>query len=532
LEHVIFTCIVVAFLYEWYERGLHGVLTLLVLALKRLPGVEYLIHVVLSGEVKSFTKQFQHPRKDGASKPPKITLPEKGVQHEELLKEMKTAKAGEQDPEDGRMFAYVYTAESDNFALQRKAYDMFAESTGLSVEHDRLVRMFHHAFMHENALNPMMFPSLRRFENEVVAMTASIMHGDDEVVGSLTSGGTESILMAMKSYKERAKKLYPQIKNPEMVAPITIHPAHEKAAWYFGFTIVHVPVGQDGRPNVTEYENAITPRTIALLVSAPQYCHGVVDPIEEIAEIAVRRGLPLHVDSCFGGFMLPWVEKLGYPVPKFDFRVPGVTSITADIHKYGFGAKGASVVLYKNEDLRKYQFFAYSKWPGGLFASPTMAGTRPGGNIAAAWVALRAMGQDGYMNMAKRLMDTTEKLKAGIKAIPGLTIIGRPHMTAFAIGSSDAAVDILALADAMETQGWKVERQQHPVTLHCTISPHHIPVADDLLKALEEAVATVKRDKTLSKKGTAGMYGMVGQIPDKAIIDDFLIEFFSEVYKA
>ncbi|ELU10802.1 hypothetical protein CAPTEDRAFT_156221 [Capitella teleta] len=416
--------------------------------------------------------------------------------------------------------------------MQQKAHDLFAEKTGAGADHDQVVRLFHHAFMHENALNPAIFPSLRRFETETIAMTAAMLNGDDQVVGSLTSGGTESILMAMKTYRDRARKLFPQIKNPEMVAPITIHPAHEKAAHYFGFTIVHVPVGKDFKPDIDAYEEAITPRTIALLCSAPQYCQGIVDPIEQISEIAVRRCLPMHVDACFGGFMLPWVEKLGYPMPKFDFRVPGVTSISADIHKYGYGAKGASVVLYRNEDIRRYQIFAYSQWPGGLFGSPSMAGTRPGGNIAAAWVALKAMGQDGYMKMAKQLMETTVLLKDAINAIPGLCILGKPQMTSFSIGSNDPEMNILALADVMEETGWKMERQQLPDSLHCSIMPHHTAIADQLIADLTNAAKRVKGNKELAKKGTAAMYGMVGQIPDKSLIDDFIVNFFSEMYKA
>lgn len=228
--------------------------------------------------------------------------------------------------------------------------------------------------------------------------------------------------------------------------------------------------------------------------------------------------------------MLPWVEKLGYDVPTFDFRVNAVTSMSADIHKYGFGLKGASVVLYRNNNIRKYQVFAYSEWPGGLFGSPGLAGTRPGANIASSWAALRSMGEDGYMRIAKQLMDTANKMKSTIGEIKGLCIIGQPHMTSFAIGSNHENMDILALADVMESQGWKMERQQSPNSLHCTILPHHVQHADKFLTSLRQAVDTVWGNKALSKKGTAGIYGMVGKIPDKAVVDDFLVQFFTEVY--
>ncbi|CAI7990790.1 Sphingosine-1-phosphate lyase, partial [Geodia barretti] len=202
--------------------------------------------------------------------------------------------------------------------------------------------MFYHAFLHENALNPMVFPSLARFETETVAMAAGMLHGNERVVGSVTSGGTESILMAVKTYRDRARDLWPHITQPEMVAPQTIHPAFEKAASYFNVTVVHVPLNPDLTPNMAAYEKAISTNTILLLCSAPEYCYGMVDPVPTISGLAIRHNLPLHVDACFGGFMLPWVEKLGYSLPEFDFRLPGVTSMSADIHKYGLGIKAST----------------------------------------------------------------------------------------------------------------------------------------------------------------------------------------------
>ncbi|CAH1773626.1 unnamed protein product [Owenia fusiformis] len=531
LEHIVFTVVVAVLVKIGINEGTEGVLRTIVVTLKAVPGVNWLIHLVLRSEVRGFVKQIETKQGKKQSTGPRVTIPAKGVPHDELYKEMEVLKQGEIDPEDGKIFAYVYTAGSENFKIQQKAFSLFCEKTGYSGDHDALVTAFHHAFMHENALNPMVFPSLRRMETEAISMSAGMLNGDDEVVGSLTSGGTESILMAVKTYRDRAKKLFPQIKEPEMVAPITIHPAFEKAGHYFGVKIVHTALGKDYKAVPGLIRRAITRNTIAILCSAPQYPHGVVDPVSELSDLAVDKGLPLHVDACFGGFMLPWVEKLGYTVPVFDFRLPGVTSMSADIHKYGFGAKGASVVLYRNAEIRKFQIFAYADWPGGLFGSPSMAGTRPGGNIAAAWAALKGMGVEGYMNMAKQLMDTTVRLKEGINKIEGLQILGDPHMTAFSIGSTDSEIDILALADNMEEKGWKVERQQKPSSLHCTIMPHHVNVVDELLEAMRESAKAVKSNKALSKKGSAAMYGMVGNIPDNGIVNDFLVEFFSEMYK-
>jgi sphinganine-1-phosphate aldolase len=315
--------------------------------------------------------------------------------------------------------------------------------------------------------------SVSRFEVEVVSMSASMCNGDEEVAGSLTSGGTESVLMAVKSYRDRAHKLWPYIQKPNMIAAKTVHPAFNKAAHYFGVDLVLVPVGDDFRMDVAACAQAINSSTILIVASAPQYCHGVVDPIAQLGELALKRGLPLHVDACFGGFMLPWLEKIGRPVPLWDFRVPGVTSISADVHKYGYSSKGASVVLYRNRQLRSYQYFTYAEWPGGLFGSPSMSGSRPGGMIAAAWAALVGMGENGYMELARQIMSTTDQIKAGVRSIEGLYVLGEPDMTALAIGGR-GGINIIAVADALESLGgWKMERQQTPPSIHMTVLPQH-----------------------------------------------------------
>lgn len=538
IEHAVFAVVVILLVKAWVNQGPSGALTLVGRVILSLPGLRSVVRWFLAKEVKSFTSQIKAKTEEKRTKEEKqqktttVHIPKQGLTPAELMTKMEQLRALNQTAGDGRMFAYVYTGEGENFELQKRAFDLFSEKTGLSLEHDQLVRFFHEAFMHENALNPTVFPALRRFETEVVGMTSSMLHGDCHVVGSMTSGGTESLLMAVKTYRDQARDLRPHVRHPEMVAPLTIHPAHEKAAHYFGVKIVHVQVGDDGRPDVTAYEKAISSNTIALLCSAPQYCHGTIDPVLEISAVAVRHRLPLHVDACFGGFMLPWLEKLGYPVPVFDFRLDGVTSISADIHKYGFGCKGASVILYRDDSIRKYQMFAYSGWPGGLFGSPSMAGTRPGGNIAAAWAALMAMGEEGYLRVAKQLMSVTDTLKTGINAIPGICVVGRPHMTAFAVKADDPEVDIYAVADVMESKGWTMERQQLPPSLHFSIMPHHTDqVVGKLLEDFRTSVETAKGNVKLSGTGSAAMYGMMAKIPEKGIVDGFIIEFFSQLYK-
>jgi len=385
-------------------------------------------------------------------------------------------------------------------------------------------------FMHSNALNPMMYPSLRKFETEIISMSTWMLHGDENVAGSLTSGGTESILMAIKTYRDRAKKLRPYITRPNIIVPTTIHPAFEKAGHYFEVDLIHIDVDQNYRVIPSLVKNAINRNTILIVGSAPQYCHGVVDPIEELGKIALEAGLPLHVDACFGGFMLPWLEKIGVTIPLYDFRVEGVTSISADVHKYGYSSKGASVVLYKNDEIRSYQYFAYATWPGGLFGSPSMSGSRPGGMIAAAWAAMTAMGQNGYMEIARNVWNTTTILVNGIKDIKGIKLITKSDMTCIAIVSDDKRVNVLAVADVMEEYGWKIERQQLPDSLHMSILPQHSKVVHQLLADLKASVDRVIADPSLSSSGSTGVYGMVAAIPDKGIIDDFIVKFLGEIY--
>lgn len=344
-----------------------------------------------------------------------------------------------------------------------KSYGMFTEKTagsnGGKSAHVGLMDEAWNLFMHSNALNPMMYPSLRKFETEVVSMTSWMLSGDAATAGTVTSGGTESILMAVKTYRDRAHKLMPHISKPNMVVATTIHPAFEKAGHYFGVELIHVPLTSDYRMDVEATAKAINRNTILLVGSASQYCHGVVDPIEKLSDLALRKGLPLHVDACFGGFMLPWLEKMGVKIPLWDFRVPGVTSISADVHKYGYSSKGASIIVYRNAELRSFQFFSYAEWPGGLFASPSMAGSRPGGMLAAAWTAMVAMGQNGYMEVAKKVLRAHNDIMEGIAKIDGIKVITKPDMTCIAIVSDRKEVSILAVADAMERSGWKIERQ-------------------------------------------------------------------------
>ena len=476
-------------------------------------------------------------------------LPKQGWSRKDVLSTIRALKAQDVDWRGGRVFSMVYYAGEDVEALLEEASRLYFA---------------------ENALNPGAFPGLRRMETEVVAMTARLLGGDDQVVGSMTSGGTESLLLAVKTARDWGRAHRNLSGPPEVVLTVTAHPAFEKAAHYFGVKLVYVPVGEDDRPDPAEVEAAITENTVLVVGSAPSYPHGVMDPIPEMAAIAQKHGVLMHVDACVGGFLLPFWERLGEPVPPFDFRVPGVTSISADVHKYGYAAKGASVVLYRSPELRRYQFFVSTDWPGGIYASPALLGTRAAGPIAAAWAVMHYLGEEGYLRLARQVRDATRQLQQGIRAIPGLTIVGEPVMSVFAVASE--RYNIYEIADEMALRGWHLDRQHRPPSLHITVMPVHAQVVEPFLADLRAAVAAVQRpsvrrwrDDVLVALGTrvlprlprrwrdrvrswlpaavggdtgdlpqraAPLYGLMGALPTREDVREAVLDLLDQMFRA
>ena len=398
-------------------------------------------------------------------------FPRRGHEAEEVWQAMDDVGGSDAQWKDGRVWSLVFHPGDELSDFAKQAYLKYFS---------------------ENALNPSAFPSLKRMETEVVSMTADLLGGDDEVAGNMTSGGTESILMAVKTAREWAAVHKPKVSRPEMVLPRSAHPAFEKAAHYFGVKSVHVPLDSSFRADIKQTAKAINDRTIMLVGSAPAYPQGVVDPISKLAHLAVKRDILCHVDACVGGFMLPFVRDLDYHVPDFDFQVPGVTSMSVDLHKYGYTAKGASVILYRDAELRKHQYFAYTNWPGGIYASPTMTGTRPGGAIAAAWAMLHRLGFDGYRRIAEQVMETTQRLRRGIESVEGMDILGEPHMSIMAIGSKTH--DVYEVGDQMTTRGWHLDRQQFPPSLHLTINFGHLDSADNFVTDLRQSARLTEKE--------------------------------------
>lgn len=401
-------------------------------------------------------------------KPSRKLFPEKGTDSAWLLDEMKELKKKDVAWRKGKMFGYIYYPADKSAHIIEEAYRLYTA---------------------ENALNPSLFFSLRKFESETVQMMSDLLHAGPEAAGSLTTGGTESILMAVKTARDMARSTRPSVRHPELIVPASAHPAFDKAAHYLDIKIVHTPVRDDKRADIEAIRKAISHNTILIVGSAPCFPHGVIDPLEEIGRLAVEHDVPFHVDACMGGMILPFAEKLGYPIPLFDFRIPGVTSISADIHKYGYSPKGASVVIYADREIRRHQFFAYTNWSGGLYGSATIMGTRGGGPIAAAWASLMYFGTDGYMSMAKEVMEASKKIQEKINSIDGLRVISNPDACVFAFTSDK--YDIFEIGDRLSARGWTLDRIQFPGSLHMTLSYYNVKLADEFITALNDSVQNV-----------------------------------------
>jgi glutamate/tyrosine decarboxylase-like PLP-dependent enzyme len=392
----------------------------------------------------------------------------------EVVDALTAKRANDARWQDGRTFGMVYDGGPEVHEV--------AEAAALM-------------FLHDNALNTVAVPSLGQIQSEVVSMCADLFSGGNEASGFMTSGGTESILMAVKAAREKAKAER-GITEPEMVVAESAHAAFHKAAHYFGVKARKITVAADYRADVEAMGAAVNENTVLMVGSAPQYPQGVIDPIPELAALALEAGANFHTDACMGGFVLPFMEELGEPVPPWDFRVPGVTSISADLHKFGYTPKGASVIIHRDKALRRYQTFMFDDWLGGFYASPNMQGSRPGLPMACAWAVLNRLGFEGYLRLTRTTIDTARRMADGIRSVPGLRVVGEPtaHIVALAAthGEDDQPVlDIFAVGDGLQRRGWFLDRQAPPDSLHATVSPGNAPVIETFLRDLSEVVSEV-----------------------------------------
>jgi glutamate/tyrosine decarboxylase-like PLP-dependent enzyme len=329
-------------------------------------------------------------------------------------------------------------------------------------------------------------------EDEIVAMSLSLFRAPPGAVGSFTSGGTESLFLAVKSARDHFRATRGTQVHPKMVLPRTAHPALDKAAQYLHVDVVRVNTGADLRADVAQMAQAIDERTMMIVGSAPCYPFGVYDPIERLGELARERRVWLHVDACLGGFLGPFARDEGYSIPDFEFSIEGVCSLSADLHKFGMAARGASVVLYRTATLKSYQRFKFDNWPRGSYSTETFQGSRPGGAVASAWAVMQYLGRKGYRNLAKGVMESARRLRRGLERIEGLEVLTPSELNIVVYRSTDRSVDINAVGDALAERNWFVGRMRDPAALHFAVNPVHAPIVEEYLLDVDKAVRQVR----------------------------------------
>ncbi|CAF1562285.1 unnamed protein product [Rotaria magnacalcarata] len=437
-------------------------------------------------------------------------LPERSISKDEIIKKLHTYRNFEKiNYSSGHVSGCVYkVTKADLTEIYNTIFDLFGEA---------------------NPLHADVFPDIRTMEAEVVRCIATMFHGDKNVCGTMTSGGTESLLMACKTYRDIA--IAKGIKRPEIVMPVTAHPAFNKASFYFKMKLIRVPVDPNTlEVDIKQMRRAITKNTCMIVASAPCFPHGTIDPIQDISKIAVEYGVPLHVDGCLGGFLIAFMDKAGFPLKPFDFRVPGVMSISCDSHKYGFTPKGASVILYRTSEICSHQFYALADWPGGIYASPSIAGSRSGFLIACCWATLMYYGLDGYVEETRKIIQATRALAQGWSKIDGLYLLHNPDVSVVAVGSK--AFNIYYVLDGLRERGWHLNGLQNPAGLHIALTQlHTLPgVIEKLIEETRECVAEVmKRDNT-NDTPTAVIYGTNQKVPDKSIVCDMAKLYIGACY--
>jgi sphinganine-1-phosphate aldolase len=398
-----------------------------------------------------------------------------GLSRDEVLARLAGYRSEDLPARGGRTFAYVYDPARPD--IDELAHEVYA------------------SFLDVNGLDPTVFPSLLRMENEVIGIVADHLGGGPDTVGTFTSGGTESIILAVKAARDAARVSHPEVLAPEVVLPVTAHASFQKACHYLGLTPVLVDVDPSTfRVSPGVVRAAVSENTVLLVGSAPSYAHGVVDPISELGQLALELSVPLHVDACIGGWLLPYFTQLGEQVPPFDLSVPGVTSLSVDLHKYAYCAKGASVVLYAEAGMRRHQYYACADWTGYTMINAGVQSSKSGGPLAAAWAVLHAVGQDGYGELAAQTLRARRALVAGIDDIPGLRVLGRPEMALVALAAAAPDVNVFAVCDEMAARGWYVQAQLGyrglPASVHLTLTASSEEQIPALLADLAEC-ATV-----------------------------------------
>lgn len=444
-------------------------------------------------------------------------LPKKGLGFATVVKELEQIKAllvPSANWEKGYVSGAVYNGAAELQDLVEKAFRLFSVS---------------------NPLHPEVFPAVRQMESEIVSMVAGMFNGDENCVGNVTSGGTESILLACLAYREYAHYNRGIDRSvAEIVVPSTVHAAFDKAAGYCQMKIVHVPVDENtGKVLLSKVESALSPNTILLVGSAPNFPHGIVDDIPALSALAIRHNIPLHVDCCLGGFIVPFAEEAGLSLPyQVDFRVAGVTSISADTHKYGFAPKGSSVILYRSNRVRQYQYYVTTEWSGGVYATPTAAGSRPGALIAGCWAAMLYFGRSGYVEATKRIVSTSRQLALELSKLPGIQVMGEPLLSVVAFKSA-GKLNIFAVAELLQKRHWHLNVLQNPAAIHIavTLATCNSGATLQLVKDVKECLAEIESNPQAGNGAQAAIYGTVATIPDRSIVSDVAKGFLDALTK-
>ncbi|OCL03172.1 sphingosine-1-phosphate lyase-like protein [Glonium stellatum] len=502
-------------IYNSARRTLYGIFL-------RLPGVRTKVKAQIAESLLKLERRLV-PSGPGVERT--LTLPQEGWSEDQVKAALeKLAEMEHTRWEDGRVSGAVYHGGDELLRLQTEAFGKFTVS---------------------NPIHPDVFPGVRKMEAEIVAMVLALFNAPEGAVGVTTSGGTESILMAclsarQKAYNERG------VTEPEMILPETAHTAFRKAGEYFKIKIHLVACkAPHYKVHLPSASRLVNPNTILLVGSAPNFPHGIIDDISGLSRLALRKNLPLHVDCCLGSFLVPLLAKAGFESEPFDFRLKGVTSISCDTHKYGFAPKGNSTVLYRSDDLRKYQYFVSADWSGGVYASPSIAGSRPGALIAGCWASLVKQGESGYVEACHKIVGATKKIENAIREDPALAtdlkVVGRPLVSVVAFLSN--SLDIYDIADGMSDKGWHLNALQNPPAIHVAVTLPIVAAVDRLVADLVDVVEDVREKerrrvvegrgrKGAAKGDAAALYGVAGSLPNKSVVVDLARGFLDTLYKA
>ena len=473
--------------------------------IRRLPGVRSKVEK----EIAKVTEMMDESLKNSGEGPvSRKVLPPKGLTREELYGECKAhADMGSYEWQQGRVSGAVYVCDKEHRDMLEDVYTLFSEA---------------------NPLHPDVFPGVRKMEAEIVSMCLHLFRGGDGACGATTSGGTESILMAMKTYREIG---YARgVKYPEIVLTTSSHSAFMKAASYFGMRTVRLPVDKNYMIDVRSYKRAINENTVVLVASAPGFPHGLIDPVQEVAELGLKYNVGVHVDCCLGGLLVPFMAEAGRDIPTVDFSVEGVTSISCDTHKYGYGPKGCSVIMYKSQQLRYNQYYVDPDWSGGIYSSPCVAGSRSGLTLAGTWATLVHIGREGYVDKTRAIIEVRECIEREVRRISDLFVFGSPLLSVLAIGSE--TLDIYCVSDQLSKRGWHLNNLQYPAGFHICFTSIHIgkDIPNQFLSDLKQSVEEVKVSDAKAS-GIAGIYGMAMNIPDRKLVKELAHIYLDTFFK-